>query len=122
MIAVMQAFADGKKIQITGDEEWEDWLIDMEPGWDWVHNDYRIKPEPKYRPYANAEECFADAQKHNEWILDNDGNFLKVLAIKDNKILTAEDVHRVVKWPFGLLVDDAVWADDGTPCGALEEE
>lgn len=121
MIAVMQAFADGNNIEVYGDKNSE-WIECVAPVWDWLNYDYRIKTEPKYRPYKNAEECFRDVQKHNGWILDNDGNFLKVLTIKDDKILTAEDINRVVKWPFGLLEDEAVWADDGTPCGVLEEE
>ena len=26
--------------------------------------EYRIKPEPKYRPFKNAEECWEEMQKH----------------------------------------------------------
>ena len=27
-------------------------------------NVYRIKPEPKYRPFANAEECWQEMKNH----------------------------------------------------------
>lgn len=43
MIEVMEAFVRGEQIQISdiGKESWED--IDG-PSWDWLNNDYRIKP------------------------------------------------------------------------------
>lgn len=47
-IEVMQAFLDGKTIQMTDKslDIWEDFLA--EPYWNWEANDYRIKPaEPK---------------------------------------------------------------------------
>ena len=48
MIAVMQAYADGKKIQIAdkGSKDWADYGTG-EPVWDWDAFDYRIKPEDK---------------------------------------------------------------------------
>ena len=30
----------------------------------WNNTEYRIKPEPKYRPFVNAEECWQEMQKH----------------------------------------------------------
>ena len=34
--------------------------------------DYRIKPETKYRPFKDAEECFEEMKKHQPfgWIKD----------------------------------------------------
>ena len=64
-IEIMQAYAEGKKIQvrIIGTEKWKDWTISEEPKWDWPHNDYRIKPELTYRPYKDAAEMIADFKK-----------------------------------------------------------
>ena len=64
MLPVLQAFADGKTIEsrcIKGDKSL--WYDDEDPSFD---NDfeYRIKPEPKYRPFKDAEECWEEMQKH----------------------------------------------------------
>ena len=56
LMPIIKAFAEGKTIQsrcIKGDKSL--WYDDEDPSFD---NDleYRLKPEPKYRPFANAEE------------------------------------------------------------------
>lgn len=43
MIAVMEAFAAGKRIQVDDEGGWIDC---QKPGWDWARNEYRVKPEP----------------------------------------------------------------------------
>ena len=30
----------------------------------WNNTEYRIKPEPKYRPFKNTKECWQEMQKH----------------------------------------------------------
>ena len=65
MLPFLQAFADGKTIEsrcIKGDKSL--WYDDEDPSFD---NDleYRLKQESKYRPFANAEECWQEMQKHN---------------------------------------------------------
>ena len=54
-IAVMQAYVDGKQIQLQlPDGKWAGI-----PNPDWVTDaNYRIKPEPKYRPFKDADECW----------------------------------------------------------------
>lgn len=66
-IAVMQAYVDGKQIQVeSSDSKWADV---PEPSWS-INGNYRIKPEPKYRPFKNAEECWQEMLKHQPfgWI------------------------------------------------------
>lgn len=44
-IEVMQAYIDGKEIQFK-DEFSIDWIdLDSSPSWNWVDNEYRIKPD-----------------------------------------------------------------------------
>ena len=67
MLPVLQAFAEGKAIEsrcIKGDKSL--WYDDEDPSFD---NDleYRIKPETNYRPFKNAEECWAEMQKHQQF-------------------------------------------------------
>ena len=64
MLPILQAFVDGKTIEsrcIKGDKSL--WYDDEDPSFD---NDfeYRIKPEPRYRPFKDAEECWNEIQKH----------------------------------------------------------
>jgi len=46
MIEVMQAYVDGKSILLKchGLEEWK--TLTREPAWDWLNNDYAVKPDP----------------------------------------------------------------------------
>lgn len=60
-IAVMQAYVDGKQIQgMCSDGKW----VDVpEPSWS-INDNFRIKPEPKYRPFKDADECWQEMLKH----------------------------------------------------------
>jgi len=53
MIEVMQAFVDGKKIEFRIGQGL--WFDADSPNWDWISSDYRIKPEPKLRPWKPEE-------------------------------------------------------------------
>ncbi len=69
---IMQAFAEGKVIECRT-RVWE-----LNKGWQysttWKETEelkfqdtyeYRIKPEQKYRPFKDAEECWQEMQKHH---------------------------------------------------------
>ncbi len=44
-IAVMQAFAKGKRIQSQSNHVTDDaWCPSLHPSWDWYHHDYRVDP------------------------------------------------------------------------------
>ena len=66
---ILQAFAEGKVIEFKTKpgtistsipNEW----TEMEEIRFWSNVEYRIKPEQKYRPFANAEECWQEMLKH----------------------------------------------------------
>ena len=67
----LQAFAEGKVIECRTkpsalSKSWQDmneWT-EMKDFEFWNNTEYRIKPEPKYRPFVNAEECWQEMQKH----------------------------------------------------------
>ena len=72
LMPIIQAFAEGKTIQrINSLGEWSDVtgdvLFNCNP------EDYRIKPEPYYRPFKNQEECWNEMHKHPDfgWIKSN---------------------------------------------------
>ena len=65
LLPFIQAYCEGKTIQskcIT--DEMPLWLDDNNPTFEVDDFDYRIKPEPKYRPFKNAEECWNEMKKH----------------------------------------------------------
>lgn len=68
LMPFFQAMEEGRIIQIKNDNDWLDIdsdeeglnieaLIDNQ-------NCFRIKPEPKFRPFKNAEECLKEMSKH----------------------------------------------------------
>ena len=87
LLPIIQAFAEGKAIEsrcIKGDKSL--WYDDEDPSFD---NDleYRLKTEPKYRPFANAEECWQELLKHKPfgWVKDTESNeYLNVYCISNS--------------------------------------
>ena len=68
LMPIFKAMAEGRTIQVKNGNGWEDIDGDKEGLYlDYLaiyKNNYRIKPEPKYRPFKDAEECWAEMQKH----------------------------------------------------------
>lgn len=71
LLPIIQAFAEGKVIECKTipsvlNKSWQDmneW-IEMKEIEFCKNIEYRIKPELKYRPFKNAEECWNEMQKH----------------------------------------------------------
>ena len=84
MLPIIQAFAEGKTIEYNYSGNWIEYKTYNFS--DNVHN-YRIKPEPKCRPFANAEECWQEMQKHQPlgWIKAPHGYF-NIIGIMDDNI------------------------------------
>ena len=64
LMPIIQAFAEGKSIEsrcIKGDKSL--WYDDEDLSFD-DDLEYRIKPESKFRPFKNAEECWQEMLKH----------------------------------------------------------
>lgn len=90
----LQAFAEGKIIEtrrkptadnngVTKDGwfEFNDWTEMKELEY-WVNVDYRIKPEPKYRPFKDAKECWAEMQKHQPfgWLKSKENGYYSFIT------------------------------------------
>ena len=121
LLPIIQAFAEGKAIEsrcIKGDKSL--WYDDEDPSFD---NDleYRLKPESKYRPFKDVEECWQEMQKHQPfgWVKNNEtqsffvckafGNLLFSIGIED-KPYNYNEVLRYYTFA------------DGTPFGVKDEE
>ena len=72
LLPIMQAWAEGKIIQFRkkGTVEWVDLYEDDLRVSSAYH--YRIKPEPKYRPFKTQEECWEEMHKHPDfgWLVN----------------------------------------------------
>ena len=120
LLPIIQAYAEGKAIEsrcIKGDKSL--WYNDEDPSFD---NDleYRIKSEPRYRPFKDAEECWNEMQKHQP--------FGWVIKKREKKILITEvltfgiNLHRQES-PYGFDEANVILTfADGTPFGIKEEE
>ena len=60
LLPIMQAFADGKTIQVLANDTWQD---EEYPSFGELSL-FRIKPEPEYRPFKTQEECWNEIMKH----------------------------------------------------------
>ena len=86
-IGIISAFADGKTIQILNERgEWVDLtereglpigILEEEP------NNFRTKPEPKYRPFKDAEECWQEMLKHQPfgWVKCKEDGSLGLITL-----------------------------------------
>lgn len=115
-IAIMKAYEDGKTIEGKRYEETE-WksleYVENYP-FDFVANEYRIKPEPKYRPYESVEEAFNEAKKHGFWIRHIDRGYLRFI---DSFSITNNNDIYLGDYCAEDISDMFVWHDDDSPCG-----
>ena len=106
MLPIIQAYAEGKTIQYRNIEgEWED--IE-EPSFS-EYIEYRIKPEPKYRPFKDREECWNEMLKHQPfgWVKNGAAQYINALSIGNDKNFS--DWYKLYTFA------------DGTPFGIKEE-
>lgn len=106
LLPIIQAFAEGKTIQsrfIKGSNIW--WDDNNLSFGDGV--EYRIKPESKYRPFANAEECWQEMHKHQPfgWVKYKEENKYTTYCNIDGNCdfeLDFEEYTFADETPFGI--------------------
>lgn len=54
-IKVMQAYVDGKEVEVQRLLAGSCWIPSGAPCWDWLNGNYRIKPTAKLRPWTADE-------------------------------------------------------------------
>ena len=118
---IIQAFADGKTIQAIDPYE-DEWVEQVGLNFKALfEGQYRIKPEPKYRPFKDAEECWAEMKKHQPFgftkFKNAKGGYYMVTFIASGVIVGMNNI------PFSYenMFDSYTFAD-GTPFGIKEEE
>lgn len=115
-IAIMTAYLDCETIEVKRHDrtEWESIVYDDDFQFDFVTNEYRIKPECKYRPYKSVEEAFQAAKKHGFWVKCK--NKESLCTIHDFGCGICGDVY-LNGYDALKFLNDFVWLDDGSPCG-----
>ena len=121
---IISAFAEGKTIQYKTDTgRWHDLTeneglpmgtLAEEP------NKFRIKPEQKFRPFKDAEECWAEMQKHHPFGWVKTGESIR-------RLITLVDVDRIqignqnLNWTYAQVFKEFIFMD-GQPFGVKVEE
>ena len=122
LMPIIQAFAEGKAIEsrcIKGDKSL--WYDDEDPSFD-DDLEYRIKQEPTYRPFKDAEECWLEMQKHQPfgWVKDKkDGHHALITAVDDDTC--GMSLNGNAAWSLSGIMDLFTFAD-GVPFGVKEEK
>lgn len=115
LLPIIQAFAEGKTIEYY-DYNDDDWIETSTPIWQ-VGVKYRIKPEPKYRPFKNQEECWNEMLKHQPfgWVKNKCGNIFNIIAIfkESIKLNERDNYYSECCKQFKFI--------DSTPFGIKEE-
>ena len=120
---IIQAFADGKTIQAIDpyDDEWVDQTkLNFEALFD---GQYRIKPEPKYRPFKDAEEFWTEMLKHQPfgWIKPKGDDTISKFMLIDSLMDEVVTVRTNIRFNYQELLEYYTFADR-TPLGILEED
>ena len=111
---IISAFAENKTIQyriatgvwcdLTESEGLPMGTLEEEP------NNFRIKPESKYRPFKDAAECWCEMLKHEPfgWVIRNDYH-VNIANLIRQSITFADNEGR--NSSFNELLEDCKFAD-----------
>lgn len=123
IVEIIKAFQDGETVLMEcGGGQWseikseDDLIYYLQFG-----NEFKVKTEPKYRPYKSGKEYIEASKIHGPYIKYNSDDYLIPERIEDKCIkwcpMYAED--QLLSKSFEELMNDWTWGD-GTPCGILE--
>ena len=126
LLPIIQAFAEGEIIECRTKPGTisagipNKWTEIKEIGF-WNGIEYRIKTEPKYRSFKNAEECLAEMLKHQPfgWIKCEEGYFNIVYVDDDYAGLADKDGISILLASKNSYQDNTFY--DGTPFGIKVE-
>ena len=127
VMPILTAFVEGKTIQSYDHNKWK-WKDEVEH----LHTadlfvrpfDFRIKPEPKYRPFRDGAECFDGMQKHEPF------GWVKLKIDPLNMTIGIAEVNKCNVFLSGSRFEapfdykeafEKLTFEDGTPFGMKEE-
>lgn len=117
LLPIIQAFAEGRTIQLFGRDGWTDLYKDFIFD---ISYRYRIKPEPKYRPFKDADECWQEMLKHEPfgWLREKKRNVYTQIGFMHTEGIQGTSGGSS---NYKAFFDCFSFAD-GAPFGILEEE
>lgn len=125
VLPVIQAFTEGKVIQTkNGDETWitigKEADLNIESIAEYP-DCFRVKPEPKYRPFKDADECWQEMLKHEPfgWIKCR-GCYFNIVAVTDVYAYLSEADGSAILLASKNSYNDNTFVD-GAPFGVKEE-
>ena len=80
--------------------------------WNWADNDYRRKPEPRYRPWTQ-EECPVGAVVRHQ----RTGERFAITGAGAQQIFLVDE-----DYSYETMLKAYVMDADGSPCGTLEDD
>lgn len=115
LVPIISAYAEGRILQYKEEEGWRD--IEDSEGLSIntiikEAENYRIKPEVKFRPFANIEECWTEMKKHQPfgWVKDKkDGYYVLITAVDNGDYMSLSGNSG---WSFYSLMKDYTFTDD----------
>ena len=125
---ILQAFAEGKVIECRtkpsalskSRQDMNEWT-EMKEIEFWNNTEYRIKAEPTYRPFANAEECWEEMLKHQPfgWVKlkDTESGYYMLKGIASQVVIGFNETA----FSYKKVFEDYTFSD-GTPFGVKVEE
>lgn len=125
---ILRAFAEGRVIEcrtkpsaVKGTTVPNNWTEMTEIEF-WNNTEYRIKLEPKYRPFKDAEECWQEMQKHQPfgWIIgkEDEHHSLITSIIADEEEV---DINGISGFVLDEIMEHYTFVD-GLPFGVKVEE
>lgn len=122
---VMMAYAEGREIELSNIKDdyliWEDVT---DPMFNWSICKYRIKPEPKYRPFKNSEECWNEMLKHQPfgWLKAKESKSVALIGnvYMDKEVWIVWTTNEKDLYSASEIFNNYVFAD-GTPFGIKED-
>ena len=122
LLPIIQAFSKGRVIEFSS-------ITDVSKAWREVTDfpigmiknfKFRIKPESKYRPFKDAEECWQEMQKHHPfgWVKDRNGSKFVIENVDSRGFV---EVYDEGTCNFNEVFENRTFAD-GLPFGVKVEE
>ena len=128
LLPIIQAFAEGKVIECRikpsalskSRQDMNEWT-EMKKIEFWNNTEYRIKPEPKYRPFKDTEECWEEMLKHQPfgWVKlkDTESGYYMLKGIASQVVIGFNETP----FSYKRVFEDYTFAD-GVPFGVKVEE
>lgn len=120
LLPIIKAFSEGKEIEGIYKGIKSPWVKVEDIVFD-GGTKYRIKPEPAYRPFKDAEECWTEMRKHQPVgfmkFKDTESGYYMLTSIASGVGVGINDSL----FSYDRVFDDYTFAD-GVPFGVKEEQ